>query len=221
MTNDTALFVKRFLRHPARVGAVAPSSAALARQAVAPVPDTGGPVVVELGPGTGAFTEVIQRRLAGRGRHLALEVDPVFAGALRRRFPEVDVVVARAERLPEVLALRGLPAADVVISGLPWALFPAAQAARTMAAVAASMAPDAAFTTFAYLHAVWTPAARRLRCDLADTFEEVVLGSPVWANLPAAMVYHARRPRRGHQPAGGTGRKSSPTRPNRWARIPA
>jgi phosphatidylethanolamine/phosphatidyl-N-methylethanolamine N-methyltransferase len=223
MSHDTLMFLQRFLRHPRRVGAVAPSSGALARRVVAPVPGTGEPVVVELGPGTGAFTEAIQRRLGGRGRHLALEIDPVFAAALRRRFPHVDVVVAGADRLPEALARHGLGGADVVVSGLPWAAFPPERTARIMAAVAASMAPHGAFTTFAYMHALWTPAAERLRRDLRRTFEEVVPGRTEWANLPPALVYHARRPRPQPDGSGGgdAGRKSSPTSPSRWATIPA
>jgi len=195
MWSDAGLFLARFVRHPIRVGAVAPSSDALAARAVAPLPGTGNPVVVELGPGTGAFTGVIQDRLGGRGYHLAVEVDPVFAGVLRRRHPRVDVVVADAARLPDLLAMRGLPRVDVVVSGLPWVAFPEARAGGTLVRVASVMAPHAAFTTFAYVHALWTPPARRLRAYLARTFEEVVPGRTVWANLPPALVYHARRPR--------------------------
>ena len=54
--------------------------------------------------------------------------------------------------------------------------------------------PHGAFTTFAYLHALWSPPARRLRRELERTFQEVVPGRTVWANLPAALVYHARSP---------------------------
>ncbi|WP_243706117.1 class I SAM-dependent methyltransferase [Micromonospora sp. KC721] len=214
MTIETALFLGRFLQNPRRVGAVAPSSSRLAWRATVPVPDTGHPVVVELGPGTGAFTELIQRRLGGRGCHLALEVDPVFTALLRRRFPMVDVVAAAAEDLPDVLAAYGLPPADVVVSGLPWTVLPAALVDRTMAAIVAGMAPHGAFTTFAYLHASWTSPARRLRNRLTGVFEEVVAGRTVWANLPPALVYHARRPR--HQSAGARhGRNCSSTSPSR------
>jgi phospholipid N-methyltransferase len=197
MRSDATMFLGRFLRHPRRVGAVAPSSAGLARQVVAPVPRRGDPVVVELGPGTGPFTAAIQRRLGGRGYHLAVEIDEVFAAVLRTRHPGVDVVLADAARLPELLADRGLPAADVVVSGLPWAAFAPARAGRVLAAVASSLSAHGAFTTFAYVHALWTPPARRLRRDLERVFEEVVPGRTVWANLPAALVYHARRPERG------------------------
>jgi phospholipid N-methyltransferase len=195
MFDDATTFFTRFVRYPWRVGAVAPSSTALARQVVAPVPGTGDPVVVELGPGTGVFTAAIQQRLAGRGHHLAIEVDEVFAGMLRDRYPGVDVVHADAEELPEMLALRGIPAADVVVSGLPWAAFPPSRARDILTSVASSTAPHGAFTTFAYLHALWTPPARRLRRELAATFEEVVPGRTVRVNLPPALVYHARRPR--------------------------
>ena len=196
MAGDAALFVRRFVQHPWQVGAVAPSSTTLARQVIAPVPRTGDPVVVELGPGTGSFTAAIQRRLAGRGYHLAVEIDGEFAAVVRRRHPGVDVVVDDAARLPELLAARGIAAADVVVSGLPWAALSPPRAAGVLSAVASAMSADGAFTTFAYVHALWTPPARRLRRTLGCTFEEVVPGRTVWANLPAALVYHARRPQR-------------------------
>jgi phospholipid N-methyltransferase len=158
------------------------------------VPRTGDPVVVELGPGTGAFTAAIQRRLAGRGYHLAVEIDEVFATMVQRRCPGVEVVVDDAVRLPELLAARGIPAADVVISGLPWVALSPSCAAGVMGAVAEALTNDGAFTTFAYIHALWMPPARRLRRTLERNFEEVVPGRTVWANLPAALVYHARRP---------------------------
>lgn len=200
MWSDLPLALARFVRHPHRVGAVAPSSVALAAQAIAPVPAAGEPVVVELGPGTGAFTGPIQDRLNGRGYHLAVEIDPVFARVLSQRHPRVDVVVAEAAQLPGLLAVRGLGRADIVVSGLPWAAFRPARSGTTLAAVASVMAPQAAFTTFAYVHARWTPPARRLHRSLAQTFEELVVGRTVWRNLPPALVYHARRPR---QPSTG------------------
>jgi phosphatidylethanolamine/phosphatidyl-N-methylethanolamine N-methyltransferase len=57
------------------------------------------------------------------------------------------------------------------------------------------LSPVGAFTTFAYVHAVWAPPARRLRSTLRASFEEVVAGRTVWRNVPPALVYHARRPR--------------------------
>lgn len=197
MPSDASLFIEQFMRSPALVGAVAPSSRRLARLATAVVPETGDPVVVELGPGTGPFTAQIQKRLGGRGAHLAIEINERMAARLAQRFPGCDVVTADAATLPELLRERGLTAADVVVSGLPWAAFAAEHQRRLLESVTRSMAPAGSFTTFAYLHALPLSPARRFRALLSGAFEEVVATRTVWRNLPPAFVYNARGPRIG------------------------
>lgn len=199
MANESALFLGQFLRSPAVTGAVAPSSRRLSAAVCVPVPERGDPVVVELGPGTGPFTAEIQRRLGGRGRHLAVEINARLAGHLAARHPGVELVVDSAAHLPRLLAERGLAAADVIVSGLPWAAFSPAHQAELLGAVVSSLAPDGAFTTFSYVHARALPPALRFRRGLAGAFEEVVAGRTVWRNLPPAFVYHARRPRARHE----------------------
>jgi phosphatidylethanolamine/phosphatidyl-N-methylethanolamine N-methyltransferase len=198
MTDSTQVsFLQEFVRDPMTVGAVARSSAALARTAVASVPRIGEPVVVELGPGTGAFTGAIQRRLGGRGRHVAIELNPRFAAELAARYPAVDVINGDAADLRGVLRARGLDRADVIVSGLPWAAFTAHQQRDLLTAAIGSLAEQGAFTTFAYVHWRWTAGARGLHRALNTRFDEVVLGRTVWANFPPALVYHCRRPMHG------------------------
>lgn len=198
VANEKLTFLTQFVRQPMSVGAIAPSSAALADKITAPVPRTGDPVVVELGPGTGSFTREIQRRLGGRGHQLAIEINTDFAGALSRRYPAVDVISDDARKLRELLATRGHRQADVIVSGLPWAAFNDNLQQNLLDAVADGLADDGAFTTFAYLFAIWTPPAQRLRTALRARFEEVTMGRTVWANFPPALVYHCRRPIRTH-----------------------
>ncbi|MFI9643213.1 class I SAM-dependent methyltransferase [Micromonospora sp. NPDC051925] len=193
--NHRAEFLREFLRDPFTVAAVAPSGRPLADLVTAPVPGAGEPLVVELGPGTGAFTAAIQHRLAGRGRHLAVEVNERFAGLLAARYPRLDVAVADARDLGDVLAQRGHGRADVIVSGLPWAAFAGGQQDELLHAVTDALTPNGAFTTFGYTFARWTPPAQRLRRALGDRFEEVVTGRTVWANVPPAFVYSCRRPR--------------------------
>ncbi|MFI2709581.1 class I SAM-dependent methyltransferase [Micromonospora sp. NPDC018662] len=194
MISDAPAFLGQFARHPFTTGAVLPSGMILAWDITAAVPRHGHPLVVELGPGTGAFTRAIQHRLAGRGRHLAVELNPSFATALARRHPAVQVVRADAAALDRVLADRQLPAADVVVSGLPWAAFGAGRQLAVLDAVLRALRPDGVFTTFAYRHALATRPARRFKRLLAGGFEEVTIGRTVWTNLPPALVYHCRRP---------------------------
>ncbi|MEJ8277947.1 class I SAM-dependent methyltransferase [Pseudonocardia spirodelae] len=190
----TGTFLREFLRDPVRTASALPSSRALARAVTAPVPETGDPVVVELGPGTGAFTDVIAERLGGRGHRLAVELNPRLAASLRERHPGLDVAVADAMDLPALLAERGLGGADVIVSGLPWAAYPLREPWLTDV-VAGALHPDGAFTQFGYTLTRSLPPARRLRARLAGAFEEVVHGRAVTANMPPAFVLTARRPR--------------------------
>ncbi|MFI9526514.1 class I SAM-dependent methyltransferase [Micromonospora rosaria] len=187
-------FFLEFVRNPLTVGAVAPSSPALAEVATAAVPRTGAPTVVELGPGTGAFTELIQRRLAGGGRHIAVEVNARFAQRLAARHPSVEVVNADATVLRDVLAHRGVGPVDVIVSGLPWAAFDHQLQHEILSEAVAVLQPGGVLTTFAYVHARYAPPARRLLRSLRSRFEEVVISRTVWSNLPPALVYVCRRP---------------------------
>ncbi|MER7168476.1 SAM-dependent methyltransferase [Micromonospora sp. NPDC000207] len=194
MISDRSTFLSQFIRHPLTTGAALPSGSTLTRDITATVPRRGHPLVVELGPGTGVFTEAIQQRLAGRGHHLAVEVNPSFATGLARRHPRVDVVHADAATLGDLLAQRRLAAADVVISGLPWAALPQDRQSVILDAVVGSLDAGGVFTTFAYRHALPTPPARRFHRLLTEAFDEVTVGRTVWANMPPALVYHCRRP---------------------------
>lgn len=192
---DTALFLREFVRDPRRTAAVAPSSAALAVAMTVPLPASGRLVVVELGPGTGAFTSAIQRRTGGRARHLAVELNPGWAKLVARRHPEVDVVVADARQLPALLAERGIGSVDAVVSGLPWMAYSSGPGGRGLhTLIAEALASTGVFTQFAYCWTRWAPPARRQLADLRAHFAEVVISRAVWGNVPPAVVYQARQP---------------------------
>lgn len=195
LLEDTAVMMREFVRQPTVMGAIAPSSVRLAEAVVAPLPARGNPVVVELGPGTGAFTRVIQSRLNGRGRHIAVEINPRLASLLSRRHPSVEVAQASAMQLKSILADHGVEQADLIISGLPWAALPEAFRDATLDGVSAVLAPGGVFTTFGYTWVRGTTRARCFRRALGTRFEEVVTGRAVLRNLPPAFVYYARRPR--------------------------
>lgn len=187
---DTARFLRAFARDPLHTAAVAPSSAALAAAMTGVV--TPGAVVVELGPGTGAFTRAVQERLAGTGRHLAVELNAEWAALLAGRYPAVDVVRADARELPTLLRDRGIGPADVVVSGLPWVAY---TGTGLHGLIAAALAPDGAFTQFAYSATRRLPPARRQFADLRAHFADVAVSPTVWRNVPPAVVYTARAAR--------------------------
>lgn len=183
------------VRSPATVGAVAPCSSQLAARLAAVVPRVGDPVVVELGPGTGSVTTAIECRLGGRGRHVAVEIDPVLANYLRAEHPGVEVLVGDAVELERLFAVHQLPAVDVVVSGLPWSLIDPERQRAIVEATARSMARRGCFTTFAYVHALSMSRARQFRTLLGEIFDEVLTTRTIWWNLPPAVTYACRRPR--------------------------
>lgn len=190
-------FLAAVLRNPGQMGAIMPSSQRMARLLTTIVPRTGAPVVVELGPGTGAVTSVIDACLPEAARHIAVELDPTMAAFLQRTHPGLEVIEGDAVKLGALLAERDLEHADAVVSGLPWSLFDDHTQRSIMGQVAEVIAPDGAFTTFAYSHGLLLSAARRFRGLLHETFEEVVVSATVLRNVPPAFTYICRRPRCG------------------------
>jgi len=183
-------FIEAFLRQPLLVGACWPSSAALSRAVVARCDFRPDDTVVELGPGTGAFTELLLERLHGRGRLLALEISETNITELRRRFPTCHTIHDSAENLPEHLGERR---AKCIISGLAWGnMLPATQD-RIFEAMLTSLTTGGQFVAFAYAHACWFPTSRRFRRQLLENFSRVERTPIIWRNLPPAFVYHCWR----------------------------
>jgi phospholipid N-methyltransferase len=186
-------FLTQFRAAPRAVGAIAPSSRALAEVMIAPIDFAQASAVVELGPGTGSMTAVIAPRLRGETRYLGIELSAAFHRGLSRRFPALDFAHDSAENLQAILRAAGIGPVDAVICGLPWASLPAELQAKTMAAIIAALRPGGLFVTFAYLQGLAFPAARLLRRRLRKEFAAVETTRIVWRNLPPAFAYVCRR----------------------------
>ncbi|HOX04018.1 MAG TPA: methyltransferase domain-containing protein [Candidatus Paceibacterota bacterium] len=189
---STLKFFRNFIRHPQATGAIAASSSRLAALITDSARLEDARVVLEFGPGTGVFTERIVSRLAPGARFLAIEINPEFAAATRRRCPGVQVVEGSAVDARIHLQALGETRCDRVVSGLPWAAFPEALQDQLLATLLAILRPGGLFLTFAYPQGVWLPAGRRFRRKLMSRFAEVRTTRIVWLNLPPAFVYVAR-----------------------------
>lgn len=186
---DGFVLFREFLRSPTAVATITASSDALIEEMLRPFPVADDPVVVELGAGSGRMTDAVQRRLAGRGRHIAIELNPTLAGRLAARHPDVDVVCASATELPAVLAGRGVGQAHLVASLLPWQAYESGPISRCVAAV---LAPDGVFTQATLSMFSWMTRARVIDRQVRADFPQVRMSQPVWRNLPPARVRVAR-----------------------------
>lgn len=187
-------FASAFVRDPLHVAALFPSFPPLCRQAVAPLPATGDPVVLDLGAGTGSVTDEIQERLQGRGRHIAIEFDEGMARVLRERHPGIEVICDDAHAAVEKLLAEGVRA-DLSVSGLPWLSTAPSGGPSIFELLARLAAPGGAVTQLAHAWIRFFPTAKQVQRNLEASFEEVVVSRTVWLNAPPAVVYVARRPR--------------------------
>lgn len=187
-------FLTRAIHAPATIGAIAPTSGHVANAVAGVIPSFGDPVVVELGPGTGAVSTAIRRRLGTRGRHLAVELDPEMVRFLRSDKPWLQVVEGDAGQLRELLAQVDVTRVDALITSIPWTLLEPAEQYRLLRESAQSLAPNGVFTTITYVTTLWRSATRTFVQALHEHFDEVVPRATVWPNVPPARIYVCRRP---------------------------
>ena len=188
-----ASFFRAFLEKPGEVGAIAPSSRSLARRMVAGMALDRARCVVEYGPGTGAFTREILRRIGPKTTFFVIETNPDFVAVLRQRFPGLDVVQASAEALPELAAARGFDCVDYIVSGLPWTVLPWDLVERIIAVTHDSLRDGGLFNTVQYYTSyLLMPRARKFQRLLHATFGEITHYRTMW-NLPPAFVYSCRK----------------------------
>lgn len=191
MVRERAEFLGAFMRQPFVTASLTPSSSHLAESMIAGMHLERARTVVELGPGTGAFTRVIERELSRSARLVCMEINPDFARSIAARFPRAQVVndsAANLERyLPDGIEI------DYVVSGLPWVLLAPDEQRRLLEPVARRMRRGGAFATFGYSHGFWLPAGQRFRALLREHFRCVEVSRPVWRNFPPAFVYRCER----------------------------
>jgi phosphatidylethanolamine/phosphatidyl-N-methylethanolamine N-methyltransferase len=182
-------FLKNFLADPRTIGAIAPSSGALAESMLKPIDFASDKVLVEYGPGTGAFTQHLLSRVTDATFIMAIERCKDMYDLMRQKHPRLLIRHGSAANVGQYLAQLGYDHADAVISGLPWAAFPESLQDEILEATVAALPPGGRFSTFAYLQGLLMPSGKRFRRKLNQRFSKVEISPVVWMNLPPAIVY--------------------------------
>lgn len=184
-TLDVALFIKRWLRQPRKVAAIAPSGKVLAGLITRDV-DPAGPVL-ELGPGTGVFTRALLKRGVPESNLAVVELDESFARLLKQRHPNLQVLQIDAATLQERSLFDGRPV-GAVVCGLGLLNMPEGVVRRILQGAFHHLKQDGSFFLFTY----------GPRCPVAHkTLEQLGLQAELkaktWRNIPPASVYCIRR----------------------------
>ena len=177
-------FLRALVAHPKNIGAIMPSSRALAKAIARQIdPARPGPVL-ELGPGTGVLTQAVLERGVAPGRLTLVEFDPDMAAFLTGHFAGVDVIEGDAFDLGRTLGPKVREPFSAIISGIPLLNFPMARRRIFMEGVCRLLAPGAPLIQFSYgTHAPVVPSP-----DYS-----VTRAAMVWANLPPARVWVYRK----------------------------
>src|ERR1700679_258790 len=186
MASNTAAehlhFLRGLIARPRNVGAIAPSSPALARAIARQIdPSVPGPVL-ELGPGTGVVTQALIERGIAPGRITAIEYDADFARLVAGRFPGVRVVQGDAFDLKKTLGNGEAFAA--IVSGLPLLNHPVERRRALINGALAKLKPGAPYIQFSYATKPPIPA---------PTGATVKRAALILMNLPPARVWVYRR----------------------------
>ncbi|WP_427912544.1 class I SAM-dependent methyltransferase [Ramlibacter sp. MMS24-I3-19] len=179
---DSFAFLQGFLRNPAQVGSVIPSSRRLEQRLVRSAGIAQARTVVELGPGTGGTTAAFLQAMQPAARLLAIELDRDFHQHLSQSLhdPRLLLELGSAERIEEILAARRLPAPDAIVSGIPFSTMPPEVSDRIAAAISRVLRPGGRFVAYqvrAHVSGFATPYLGR-----ADKHWE-------WINIPPVRVF--------------------------------
>jgi len=183
-------FFRQWLKNPLRVAAISPSSRQLARQMMVQLPRNCRRVI-ELGGGTGVFTQALIDHGLGPAEMLVLELNEELHQHLARQFPHAKVVCGDAGDLRRIATEHGFDGedrADAIISGLGLLSMPRQLQQSILSAAFDSLQADGRFIQFTYGPA--NPVMREVIEALELTCRRA---SFTWWNVPPATVYVYQR----------------------------
>ena len=188
MAHDLLSFFTAWMAAPGRVGAIAPSGAALAELITRDITADTGPVL-ELGPGTGAFTYQLLKRGVRQQDLTLIEYGSDFMRLLQLRFPGSRVLWMDAARLASERLYVGAPV-GAVVSGLPLLNMSRRKVISILSGAFSYVRPGGAFYQFTYGMSCPVPRPVLDRLGLRAKLVDRAL-----LNVPPAAVYRlTRRP---------------------------
>ena len=173
-------FIKQFLKDRQMVGAVSPSTRFLGEKMLENIDFENAKLLVELGPGTGVFTDIILERMRDDARLVVFELNDQFYDTLSGRLddPRVEIIHDSAEHVQKYIG-EGQNA-DAVISSLPLMVFP-----ETLRLNVVNTAYDVLKPTGKYIQFQYSLQSKKL---LESIYKSVSIKFTI-KNFPPAFVY--------------------------------
>jgi len=182
---DKLDFAKSLLSQPKTLGAIAPSSARMAKIMASVIDLESDLPVLELGPGTGVITKAILETGISADKVYSVEYDNCFLAGLKGRYPGVNFLQGDAFRISQIAKELGIEQFDCVISALPLLNFPAAQRLRLVKSALKLIGNQRPMVQFSY--------GRRPPVPARPKYFSVIHMDSVFRNIPPARIWTYQR----------------------------
>jgi phospholipid N-methyltransferase len=192
-TTMSIAFLKQSLSEPKSIGAITESSEELTQCIVSMASLHSAKTVIELGSGTGVFTEEIVNNIRPDTLFFALETNPHFVEKTKERCPDALIYHASATEICRYLELHGKKNADTIISSLPFASFDEELQIKILQEIRDSLSNNGEFLTFAYIHSILLDEGKKFAKQLHAHFSQIRKSEIIWKNMPPAFVYYCKK----------------------------
>ncbi|PPT46692.1 class I SAM-dependent methyltransferase [Xanthomonas arboricola] len=179
-------FFREWLTAPCSVAAILPSGRALASIITSELSERTGRVL-ELGPGTGVFTQAMIDKGVQENNLTLLEYNATFSALLKQRFPRARLLQMDVAQLESIPRIDGA-CVDAVVCGLGLLNMPAHQVAAILRGAFMQLKPGGRLYLFTY----------GIRCSVpaqildALNLEAIRIGR-TYRNVPPATTYRVQR----------------------------
>lgn len=182
-------FLFQYIANPRNVGAIIPSSRFLGNKMTQEIDFEKAKYIVEYGPGTGVFTEILIKKRNPRTMIIAIENNKEFYLLLKQKFKEEKnfiLIYGSAEIADQLLKRHHIPYADYVVSGLPFASLPKQVSFNILTNTNSILKQDGKFITFQYT---------KLKYVFFEQFFTNIEIQREYRNLPPAYVLSCSVPK--------------------------
>lgn len=183
---DTLLFLREWIKHPPNVATCAPSGRALASLITSGITPRTGPVL-ELGPGTGVFTQALLARGVPEKDLTLVELGSSFVRLLQSRFPRARVLWLDVTKLRSEMTLQA-DSFGAAVSGLGFLNMKEEQIKKVLQSVFSYLRPNGSFYFFTYGSKSSVPEPVLTSLGL-----RVTRVGKTYLNIPPAIVYQITR----------------------------
>lgn len=185
-TRPLATFFGQFVKHPAMIGSIIPSSPSLVASMLESVDWPSTRLFVEYGPGVGTFTRTILEKMRPDALLIAIDTNTDFVRYLSADIADhrFRAVHGSAVDVRRIIAEHGFSEADYILSGLPFSTLPDGVGEAIATETHSALRPGGSFLVYQY--------SAFVQKFLAPKFADIETGVE-WLNIPPCRMFRAKK----------------------------